>query len=477
MADPFSLTVGVLAVVQTAAATAEKLYDFGKTVYGAKDEMRSLNEKANSLRVVLQSISEAFQDPKFQKYVADNPKVLQKLENLGPPLTECNKSMTKFLDTLNKNTEDSGSGARRFVQSVKWYYIKDDIIATRDELADTRDTCTFAFTGMNVLLNIEARIDQAEKEAVAKQAEQPSRSPSRSRISEYQQQCADFRRAARDGDDRLLKLLLDEGVPVDTLSDEGRTALSIAAERGHVGTVQLLLQHNANVNAQSDQIVHGNYYKQSEGKRSPLHWAAVGGHTEVAKLLRSAGANMEARTVNGRSPALEAALHNHFQTTKWLIEAGADVNASTYFGWTMLHYASSSSQVQLVELLLAHNADVEAVYTASYGRQGEDNPTDLRPLHSAFNKNNVAEEKKLRVMELLVEQGNAQVSTGDSNGTTPIHQAVKRKWKAGLGVLLRRATVSDVEVRDKYGRSALDYANESDDSEIVEMIRSIQVQT
>ena len=476
MGDPFAITLGVLAVVQTAAATAEKLYNFGQTVQGAKKEMLSLDEKANSLRVVLQCIVESFQDPKFQNYLADNPKVLKKFENLGPPLTECNKSMMRFLDLLHKNTEDSGSGARRFMQSVKWYYIRDDIIATRDELADTRDTCTFAFTGMNVLINIEARIEQAEKDAVSNQTMHSSRSPSRSRISEYQQQYSDFRQAARDGDNRLLKLLLDEGVPVDTLSDEGRTALSMASERGHVATVELLIQHKANVNAQSEKIEHGDYYKLAEGKRTPLHWAAVGGHTEVAKMLLEAGANIEARTVNRRTPALEAALHDHFQTIELLVYHGADLNASTYFGWTILHHACSNGQVELVELLLAHKANVEAVYSAPYRKRAEDDPTDQRPLHYATKTRNVPEEKKLRVMELLVDQGNATVSARDSNGATPIHGAVTMHWKAGLEVLLRRATVADLEVRDKYERNALDYADDLADSGIADMIRSIQVQ-
>ena len=38
MGDPFAITLGVLAVVQIAAATAEKLYNFGQTVHGAKKE-------------------------------------------------------------------------------------------------------------------------------------------------------------------------------------------------------------------------------------------------------------------------------------------------------------------------------------------------------------------------------------------------------------------------------------------------------
>jgi ankyrin repeat protein len=471
MAEPFSLALGVLAVVQTAAATAEKLYEFGKTVHGAKDEIRSLNKKANSLHVVLQFIDDAFQDPKFQTYLAEHPAAEKRFANLRQPLNDCMESMEKLLEVLRKNTtEEGGSGARRIVNSVKWYYVKDDVIAIRDELSDTRDSCTFAFTGMNMLISIEARIEQAERETVLAAPARPSPSPSRSKISEYQQQCSDLRRAARDGDNRLVQLLLDESVPVDCVNSEGRTALSMASERGYVETAQLLIRHKANVNLQSDQI-EGGYHKVEQGKRSPLHWAAVGGHVEVAEVLLDHGADIEARTVNGRTPALEAVLHSQFETTRFLVDRGANVNAGTRFGWAMLHHACSNGQVELTELLLAHGADVEAIYT-SYRGSSTEGTTNQRPLHYVVKKRNILEPKKLRIVELLVNEGKAKVGARDSDGATPIHAAVTRHWKAGLEVLLQHATRLDMDIMDKSGRTALEYAVDQGDSELVEMIRS-----
>ena len=472
MAEPFSLALGVLAVVQTAAATAQKLYEFGKTVHGAKDEIRSLNKKANSLHVVLQFIDDAFQDPKFQTYLAEHPAAEKRFANLRLPLNDCMESMEKLLDVLRKNTTEEGSsGARRAINSVKWFYVKDDVIAIRDELSDTRDSCTFAFTGMNMMISIESRIAQIERDTGPDGSQSVSPAPPPySPTSEYQYNGAGLRKAALEGGHVQAKEILAAGVPVDSKDEHGRTALSFAAEHGYIKIVRLLIEAEANVNVQCVEFEKGSRHRGEESKRASLHWAAAKGHTEVVKALLEAGANIEARTANRRTPVLEASVNNHFGITKYLIEQDADINAHTYWGWGMLHQACSYGQTELVELLLAHHVDVEAAYRGRF----KDSPTDQRPLHYAVKTSHLPKPERTKIIELLVVQGNAQISAQDSSGATAIHEAVKRDRKAALEILLKRAKPADLAIRDKSGQTALDYACARGINELVEMIRSAQ---
>jgi hypothetical protein len=85
--------------------------------------------------------------------------------------------------------------------------------------------------------------------------------------------------AVRKGDLAATRAALEAGVPVDARFRYERTALSFAADRGHVEIVRLLLERGADVNA-----------KDTFYGATPLVWAATNGHAEVARILLARGA-------------------------------------------------------------------------------------------------------------------------------------------------------------------------------------------
>ena len=96
---------------------------------------------------------------------------------------------------------------------------------------------------------------------------------------------------------------------------------------------------------------------------TPLHalckseWAA-GDRVACFKLLRDAGANLDAVTRGGYTP-LHVSLHFiNVELVSLLVEAGANVNAASDVGNTALHYAASRRSLACVEVLLAAGADV-----------------------------------------------------------------------------------------------------------------------
>jgi ankyrin repeat protein len=55
--------------------------------------------------------------------------------------------------------------------------------------------------------------------------------------------------AAKSGDVKTVKLLLEKGADVNTKSDDGGTALMSAAKRGYMEIIKLLFEKGADVNA------------------------------------------------------------------------------------------------------------------------------------------------------------------------------------------------------------------------------------
>lgn len=95
------------------------------------------------------------------------------------------------------------------------------------------------------------------------------------------------------------------------INQSGYTALHMASENGHVSTIELLLNHQADVNAKSDVrwMYHDNvsciyvinhmimrhlYYNQ--GGWTALHEAADNGHVAAVKMLLNYGADVNAKS-------------------------------------------------------------------------------------------------------------------------------------------------------------------------------------
>jgi ankyrin repeat protein len=105
--------------------------------------------------------------------------------------------------------------------------------------------------------------------------------------------------AARHGQEEVVAYLVQRGANVNYADGAGWTALHVAAQAGHLGTVKQLVRHGADVDAKTEEVPEGIAPGSAPGARpqnfpaipslTPLELAVKAKHQEVAEYLRSKG--------------------------------------------------------------------------------------------------------------------------------------------------------------------------------------------
>jgi ankyrin repeat protein len=175
--------------------------------------------------------------------------------------------------------------------------------------------------------------------------------------------------AARSGYPEVVEQLLAKGANVNSKGARSQTALMWAVAQQHPEVVKMLLVHGADIRARSDvwsEMMavppHGypGYNRQiPHGGDTALMFAARVGDLTSAKLLVTAGADVNDADAWGVS-TLVLALHSGYREFgEFLLGKGADPNAAAA-GFTALDEAIMRRDEEMVAALLDHGADANA---------------------------------------------------------------------------------------------------------------------
>jgi len=154
--------------------------------------------------------------------------------------------------------------------------------------------------------------------------------------------------AAKNGDARTVRALIEKHVPLNTAEVDGSTALHEAVRYDQLEIADLLIAGGANVKA------------ATRYKITPLSLACSNGNAAMIERLLKAGADANSTSEEGQTALMTAALAGKVEAVKTLLAHGAQVNTQEPIkGQSALMWAASEGRTAAAGILIEFGADVK----------------------------------------------------------------------------------------------------------------------
>lgn len=187
----------------------------------------------------------------------------------------------------------------------------------------------------NAVSDVDFDVSENVNKKVEKTAAIKKSSPPEKKSDDSEMQLLALRTAARSGDIKKVKALIEDGA-----DGSDKYALIWAAQDGHSEVVTELIKGGADVNS-----------KTAVGGTNALTLAAQNGHLKVVKSLINAGADVNEPTIEGWTPLMKATFFNHETVVQALLEAGAEIHARNLQGLTAIDLAEEVDNRKIFRLL------------------------------------------------------------------------------------------------------------------------------
>lgn len=209
--------------------------------------------------------------------------------------------------------------------------------------------------------------------------------------------------------------LLHAGANPNVTDKNGSTPLVYAMQQGHQEIAKLVLSAGADVN----------YKNPFNGNTALISSVDVPKNLEMIKFLVYHGAHLDEINSKGETVLFKAVENNEKDVVSFLVGSGADVNVKTFQGWTPLGMALNVANI--------HDMSIIVYQLLQGGAHVNDDLTSkkITPLHLA----SVIDSADTSILEALVRLG-AHLDALDADGQTVFQWAARAHCPRAMQMLV-----------------------------------------
>ncbi|MBF8246369.1 MAG: ankyrin repeat domain-containing protein, partial [Rickettsia sp.] len=400
------------------------------------------------------------QNSLIQDFIDLSKEVKALLENIIIDLSTNVSKLRIILEQLKnnniKNDFDHLEDFNKLIKTIEQELVKVDSLSTY-VIAETATRLQEQhYELQNFKFNFSNNIANAAKKAVI------VTTSSQKRILHY---------AAEYDSVELAEFMLDHGAEINAQSSLGLTPLAMAALNNKLATGELLLKKHANVNL------------EDSNDQTPLHAATWLNYAQFVNLLINYGANLNAKDKEGETALHYAIVKNYVDIANILIANKADLNAQNQLQRAALHYTVSYRTPIIMDTLIQANLQ-DPELNLNLNIQDQNGDTALHMASSSgyldlttklldtegtdINfKNNKGEtalhytilqgDSRLNIISLLVKR-NADINIQNLENKTALHYAASSENRINIANFLINQGIK-INLQDYNGQTALHYAS------------------
>ena len=236
--------------------------------------------------------------------------------------------------------------------------------------------------------------------------------------------------AARQNHTTIIRYLVRNGADIEATTQQGSSALQVAAFSGQMKAVEVLVDLGADIE------------KKDDAKCSALYMASWQNHADVVKWLLDKDADSDSFISTGFTPLHIAAKNGYLEPIQLLLEAGAKIERRDEKGFTALAYAAEWGRVTAIKLLIDHGTKIDVQTDAGN-----------TALMLAIQEN--VTDELVEMVQLLLKHG-ANVNHQNRVGSTPLMKAAGLSNKDAATIVQHLLEEDpDLGLRDNEERTAL----------------------